>query len=590
MRPSSSTEASPTAYTNRKEAQGGTRQWDRGVAAGLLHQFQGLRKDGRSERDAAERVGAPRSTLLHWAGAGRPEGVDPELADFLASPTGLVLVHRILVAAVFVLTLRGPDGIRMVSEFLALSGLDAFVASSFGTLQKLVVRVEEAVVAFGDAQREQLAADMTSKTITVCQDETFHPKICLVAIDAVSNYILLEEYADKRDTETWSGSLNKALEGLPVEVKQTTSDEAKALLAHAKELGAHHSPDVFHVQQDLSRATSLSLRTGLKLATENLEATMRSTEQVNIDTCAYNKSSPHAPGRPPDFLQRSKNAIQAEIHAQKLLEQATEYRDKAQGAMREVSRHYHPYSLSTGAAQSAEDVEKTLTETFAKIRGVAVAAELPGKAHGQIAKAERLIPSMVDTIRFVHEQTIERVDSLNLEKKLRAEVMDSLLPAMYLGRAANRAPNAEQRHELEARAAQLRAALCQTDTAFSSLTKDRRAVIETEALACADLFQRSSSCVEGRNGRLSLFHHGLHALSTRKLAALTVVHNYYVIRSDGTTAAQRFFGSAHDDLFEHLLRKIPHPPRPAKRRPRKPRQPQHHPSEGALAGAARIKR
>jgi hypothetical protein len=197
---------------------------------------------------------------------------------------------------------------------------------------------------------------------------------------------------------------------------------------------------------------------------------------------------------------------------------------------------------------------------------------------------------MVDTIRFVHEQTTERIDSLNLEKKLRAEVTDYLLPAMYLGRAANRAPNAEERHNLEARAAKLHAALHQTDTAFSSLTKDRRAAIETEVLACADLFQRSSSCVEGRNGRLSLFHHGLHALSTRKQAALTVVHNYYVIRSDGTTAAQRFFGSAHDDLFEHLLRQIPHPPRPAKRRPRKPRQPQHHLNEGVLAGAARIKR
>jgi hypothetical protein len=52
---------------------------------------------------------------------------------------------------------------------------------------------------------------------------------------------------------------------------------------------------------------------------------------------------------------------------------------------------------------------------------------------------------------------------------------------------------------------------------------------------CADLFQRSSSAVEGRNGQLSLHHHGRHRLSDRKLAALTAVHNFHIRRADGTT-------------------------------------------------------
>ncbi len=41
---------------------------------------------------------------------------------------------------------------------------------------------------------------------------------------------------------------------------QIVSDPAKALLAHAAAQNAHHSPDLFHVQQELSRATALSLR------------------------------------------------------------------------------------------------------------------------------------------------------------------------------------------------------------------------------------------------------------------------------------------------------------------------------------------
>jgi Family of unknown function (DUF6399) len=40
---------------------------------------------------------------------------------------------------------------------------------------------------------------------------------------------------------------------------------------------------------------------------------------------------------------------------------------------------------------------------------------------------------------------------------------------------------------------------------------------------------------------LSLWHHGLHKLGTRKLKVLTTLHNYYIRGADDTTAAERFF-------------------------------------------------
>src|SRR5512142_2769781 len=79
----------------------------------------------------------------------------------------------------------------------------------------------------------------------------------------------------------------------------------------------------------------------------------------------------------------------------------------------------------------------------------------------------------------------------------------------------------------------------------------------------ADLFQRSSSCVEGRNGQLSLRHHHLHQLSPRKLKVLTILHNYLIRRPDGTTAAERFFGAKPQDLFEDVLDRLDVPARPA---------------------------
>ena len=104
---------------------------------------------------------------------------------------------------------------------------------------------------------------------------------------------------------------------------------------------------------------------------------------------------------------------------------------------------------------------------------------------------------------------------------------------------------------------------------MSSLPEEEKREVEEAARETAGLFQRSSSCVEGRNGRLSLQHHGHSRVSERRLKALTVIHNYMVKRSDGTTAAERFFGQKPRDVFTWLLERMPDLPRPAPKRPKK---------------------
>jgi hypothetical protein len=67
---------------------------------------------------------------------------------------------------------------------------------------------------------------MAPKEITVCEDETFHPEICLVAIEPISNYLLLEQYAEARDTATWNHAMQEALDDMPVKVIQCAGDQA----------------------------------------------------------------------------------------------------------------------------------------------------------------------------------------------------------------------------------------------------------------------------------------------------------------------------------------------------------------------------
>jgi hypothetical protein len=137
----------------------------------------------------------------------------------------------------------------------------------------------------------------------------------------------------------------------------------------------------------------------------------------------------------------------------------------------------------------------------------------------------------------------------------------------------NQTRNAEERMALRTAAEQCLAPVRRPDCPLTALAPEKRAHVEQVAQDCAHLFQRSSSCVEGRNGQLAFWHQHLRRIRPRRLKAPTAVQNYFAPSSDGTTRAERFFGAKPHDLFKYLLRKVPAPPQPAAKRPRPPPQP-----------------
>jgi hypothetical protein len=192
-------------------------RWERGTVATTLADYEHTVPARTSQRQFALDASVARTTLQYWLA--RKDGLDasPTLVAFLESPEGVAFLHRILGALHTVFTQVGPCGIRLVSLFLELTHLNRFVASSIGSQHRVSVSVQEAILAYGREQRAQLAASMPVKTITVAQDETFHPETCLVAIEPVSNFILLERYSERRDAASWTGPMREAVADLPVE-------------------------------------------------------------------------------------------------------------------------------------------------------------------------------------------------------------------------------------------------------------------------------------------------------------------------------------------------------------------------------------
>jgi hypothetical protein len=218
----------------------------------------------QSRRQVARRLGVPDSSFrycLRTHDHRCQESRGPAaLVRLLEPPEGLAFLHRLLAAIHLVFVQANDCGLRNVGWFLRLTGLDEFLPSSYGAQQAFARQIETLLAEYGREEDQRLAAQMPPREISLCEDETFHPQICLVAIEPVSNFLLLEQYAPHPDTATWTQCLDERLAGWSVTVCQVTSDEAKAQIAHAEQaLGAHHSPDLFHVQQDLVQATSLAL-------------------------------------------------------------------------------------------------------------------------------------------------------------------------------------------------------------------------------------------------------------------------------------------------------------------------------------------
>ena len=189
-------------------------RWARLERAELFERYGELHTQGLSQRQAAKVLDVPRSTLQAWRMYQDRLDACPTVVAFFQSVHGLAFLHRLVLALHLVCVEVGACGIRLVCLVLELTGLNRFVGASYGTQQQVNRRVEEAIVAYRRDESRRLAHEMPPKDISMTQDATFTGGLCLVGIEPVSNYILVEQAAATRDHETWKALMEPALAGL----------------------------------------------------------------------------------------------------------------------------------------------------------------------------------------------------------------------------------------------------------------------------------------------------------------------------------------------------------------------------------------
>jgi hypothetical protein len=447
---------------------------------------------------------------------------------------------------------------------LKLTGLDRFVGASYGTQQQVNRRVEEAMVAYRQAETARLAKDMPRKAITLTQDETFTGGLCLVGTEPVSNFIILEQLAQARDQATWNELMAPALAELNCQVLQSTSDEAPGLLAYVEHhLGAHHSPDLFHVQHELSKAVCAPMATKERAAHKAVSEAQETLEQVQTHLqSADDEPQEGRSSHPPKEPVRLEQARQMFDAARQEHERLAQQREQVTQSIRAIGQAYHFVDLERGVRRNGRLIANDIQAQIAQVRAIAQHEGLSQTCLDRIEKAERVVPKMQATIAFVSGYVGQQVRQLDLAQPAAYALHAHLIPSYYLERVAQTRTVSEG-EPLRELAQRLRTPLFEPGGALSQMSPEVQDQLHQKAKTLAEVFQRSSSNVEGRNGYLSLRNHQLRGLDLpRKRECLTAIHNFFLTRADGTTAAERFFGQKPRSMFAAILASVELPPPP----------------------------
>jgi hypothetical protein len=303
-----------------------------------------------------------------------------------------------------------------------------------------------------------------------------------------------------------------------------------------------------------------------------VEAAQQEVERAVAHTQAQRQrqqdyqQGPRPPGRPPDFASDIRLAESVERQAADELARRQQRQEQARAAVRGVADDYHPFDAASGRPVRAAVVGQRLEKHLAVVDEVVQAAQLGESSRQAMAKARRWLVPLLASLGWFWDMVEELVSGLQLTAAARRVFVERLLAGLYWQREASRGRDAAVRQQRRALAERLLAAAWSASSPLTRLAESQRAELTRLAAEAVAWFVRSTSCVEGRNGRLSLYHHGQGPLSEGRLRALTAVHNFVVERADGTTAAERFFGAKPADVFEWLLERMPELPRPAPKR------------------------
>ena len=461
-------------------------------------------------------------------------------SGFWETEEGAAWLRRVYWGVLYCFGLGNNIGAERLSEFFKVIRIDTHVGSSAAAVGARLRQMEAVLPQFQQAC-ESGQADQR-RQVVVAGDETFFGDLLiLVLMDLTSGYLLVAEIAEDRKFETWLQAAEPRLKALNLEVDHAVTDRAKALIKLAVEgFACPSGADVFHAQYDISKWLGARLQRQCESARRTLQESETALQDLK-DKGAADRSLQ-------DF---KRGEVKRATRGSRQLERG---RDAYLENLHGVSEAIHPFSIGDSSPQTATEIQYNLEEKARAFEKIAHRCSIRDRK-GILAKFRNQFKDLASGVSVWWGWVTESLSLQHLDQDKQDWVLHAALPAVYWHHQLEKTQNADQRKKYQANWHQALAGF-QAHPVTTDLAAEELTSWQAWAEEAVGRFHRSSSAVEGRNGYLSQMYHNRRGLAPGRLKTLTVMHNYGLTRSDGTTAAERLFGTPFPDLFEWLVEQM----------------------------------
>ena len=175
-------------------------------------------------------------------------------------------------------------------------------------------------------------------------------------------------------------------------------------------------------------------------------------------------------------------------------EQKAKRREKVKEAVREMGKIHHPIDLKNGALQTAEGMEGRFNEQFKIIHECAEDANLSEPSINRIEKAQRAFDAIVLYLRYFFSIYAAFTEGLQLSLEQERFFNEVIFPLSYLKMIWRRLPRKDkEQHKMLVQNLEIR-------MREGPWPEELKQELMRRGREMTETFQRSSSCVEGRNG------------------------------------------------------------------------------------------
>jgi len=496
--------------------------------------------------------------------------------DFFETDAGAKTLEHFFFSVIFIFGIQAGVGAETISLFFNSMSLTSYVGSSPSCIRTIKNEMRAQIDAYGKLHMEKIIALCKDKALHLGGDETFFGKLVfLVLMELTSGFIFTEELANDRTYSTWWVAIKDKIKGAK-KILSVTSDGAKALKKIGKKLVAQSNT----AKITGSKKNRMQLRNPPVSETNKNSPNLKGTKKPidnNIMDLFHLLSDPkkllatkfHSKSSSIEAERKKllKNPLNSEKDQQQALSAFDDkltvinkgqqnYRD----AMFEIATQVHPFK-STFETKSSKELSEELHQQEKRFREIADSCEIKDDKN-LLDRFERRIEASSLLNDLWHQWVEQSVLCKTEDLELKAWAKNFLLPYFYFKEQVRKSRRKKGlKKYYQNLVEKIESLLYSHPRTAENLNDDWISWAKEMALK----YQRSTSAIEGRNGRLSQHYFSSRGIRPSHINPLTVIHNFWIKRQDSTTAAERLCGYKPPDLLEYILQNMREVPMPRKR-------------------------